>query len=174
MKRWYVVQVFTGYEDLVRVDLEKRIVEEGMQDLFGPIVVPTGAIISSFSADAETQKEKIFPGYVLVNMEDSSEARRLVLSMPRVSRFLGGASPMPLKDSEFERITGQMKGDIPLARERSSFVVGSEVHVNQGPFAGFLGVIEKIDEEHERLTVMVSIFGRLTPIEIGFDQVDRS
>jgi len=174
MKRWYIVQVFTGYEDLVRIDLEKRIVEEDMQELFGEVIVPTGSIVNGFSADAATQKEKIFPGYVLVNMEDSSEGRRVVLSVPRVSRFLGGASPMPLKDDEFARISSQMKGEISLAREQSSFVIGNEVHVNQGPFAGFLGIVEQIDEEHERLTVMVSIFGRLTPIEIGFDQVDRS
>lgn len=173
MKRWYIVQVYTGYEDLVRIDLEKRIVEEEMQDFFGQVMVPTGDVASGFSKDAAMQKEKIFPGYVLVNMEMTGEAHRLVTSVPRVSRFLGGASPMPLTDREFARITAQVSGEITLARERASFMVGSMVHINQGAFSGFSGMIEKVDEEHERLTVMVSIFGRLTPIEIGFDQVDR-
>lgn len=173
MKRWYIVQVYTGYEDLVRVDLEKRIVEEGMQDFFGSVVVPTGEVASKLAGDAAAQKEKIFPGYLLVQMEMTGEAHRLVSSVPRVSRFLGGASPMPLTDREYARISAQMSGEIMLAREKVTFALGSEVHVNQGPFSGFVGIIEKVSEDHERLTVMVSIFGRLTPIEIGFDQIEK-
>lgn len=173
MKRWYVVQVYTGYEDLVRADLEKRIVEEGMQDLFGQVMVPASNVAESLFHDATTRKEKIFPGYLLVQMEMTGDAHRLVLSAPRVSRFLGGASPMPLSDREYERIAAQISGEIALSKEKEQFTIGNEVHVTEGPFSGFDGIIEKVDEEHERLTIMVSIFGRMTPVELGFDQVKR-
>lgn len=173
MKRWYVVQVFTGFEDIVKADLVKRFEEENLQDAFGEILIPTGEVASFFSADTKTKKEKIFPGYLLINMELNGETYRLVSSNPRVTRFLGGESPAPLSDKEVERIQSQMAGKVPTLSEKASFVVGSEVHIAHGPFAGFDGIIDKVDEERERLTLMISIFGRLTPVELGFDQVKK-
>lgn len=172
MKRWYVVQVYTGFEDVVKRDLEKRVEENDMQELFGDILVPTSDVIGFLSGE-EVKKEKIFPGYLLIQMEMSGETFQLVSSMPRVSRFLGGAKPAPLSNKEVERIFSQIKGELAVTREVSPFAVGNEVHVASGPFAGFVGIVEKVDEERERLTVMVSIFGRLTPVELGFDQVKR-
>jgi transcription termination/antitermination protein NusG len=170
MKRWYVVQVYTGFEDVVKADLEKRIQEEGMQELFGDVLVPTGEIVSFFSGE-ENKKEKIFPGYLLVQMEMTGESYRLVLKLSRVTRFLGGERPAALSNKEVERIFAQMSGELSVASEETAFSVGSEVHIASGPFAGFVGIIDNVDEERDRLTVMVSIFGRLTPVELGFDQV---
>lgn len=172
MKRWYVVQVFTGFEDLVKTDLEKRIIEENLQDLFGDVLVPTGEVLSFFS-DTKNKKEKIFPGYLLIQMEMTGESYRLVASNPRITRFLGGDSPVSLTDKEVERIFAQMSGKIVVSDEKALFAVGNEVHISNGPFSGFVGIIDKVDEERERVTVMVSIFGRLTPVELGFDQVKK-
>ncbi|MFA5074566.1 MAG: transcription termination/antitermination protein NusG [Candidatus Babeliales bacterium] len=173
MKRWYVIQVYTGFEDVVKADLEKRITEEGAQELFGEVLVPSSEVVSLFSDDKKDKREKIFPGYLLVNMELTGESFRLVASIPRVSRFLGGRNPVSLSDKEVDRIFAQMSGKLPVAAQEQIFSVGSEVHISSGPFAGFVGIVDKIDEEREKLTVMVSIFGRLTPVELGFDQVKK-
>jgi len=172
MKRWYVIQVYTGFEDLVKTDLEKRIQEEGLQESFGEVLIPSSEIASFFAED-KSKKEKIFPGYLLIQMDMASESFRLVSSTPRISRFLGGDSPVPLSNKEVDRIFLQMSGKLSLSEEKNLFTVGSEVHISSGPFAGFVGIIDKIDEEKEKLTVMVSIFGRMTPVELGFDQVKK-
>lgn len=172
MKRWYVAQIYTGFEDIVKADLEKRAQEEGLSDYFGEILVPTGEV-TTFFAESRTKKEKIFPGYLLINMEMCAESFRLVFSNPRVTRFLGGEKPVALSEKEIERIFSQMSGRLAALSEKASFIVGSEVQVSSGPFAGFSGIIDKVDEDRERLTVMVSIFGRLTPVELGFDQVKK-
>lgn len=172
MKRWYVVQVYTGFEDIVRTDLSKRVVENQLDDLFGQILIPSGEVADLFS-ETKTKKEKIFPGYLLIQMEMTGDTYRLVSSTPRVSRFLGGESPVPLSDKEVDRIFAQISGKLIVPHEKTSFNVGGEVHVASGPFSGFVGIIDKVDEEREKLTVMVSIFGRLTPVELGFDQVKK-
>jgi transcriptional antiterminator NusG len=170
MKRWYVVQVYTGYEDRVRADIEKRVQENSAEELFGKILVPKGEMISAFTDDGAT-KEKIFPGYLLVQMEMVGDAHRIIKETPRVTRFLGGESPMALTDKEVERIFSQMEDGLSVSVDATQYAVGSEVHVTAGPFAGFVGVVDRVDDEHERVTVMVSIFGRMTPVELSFDQV---
>ncbi len=175
MKRWYVVQVYTGFEDTVKADLQARIKEEGLEELFGEVLVPKGKTAQHYSAatlpEEEEKKEKIFPGYLLVQMEMSGESYRIVSMISRVTRFLGGETPMPLSDREVERIHSQIEGKVAVASARPTFVEGSEVQIANGPFVGFVGIVEKVDEVHEKLTVMVSIFGRLTPVELGFHQV---
>jgi transcriptional antiterminator NusG len=106
-------------------------------------------------------------------MEATPEAIRLVSSVPRVIRFLGGADPVPLSKAEIDRIISQVKGEVVVAPKKSDFVVGSEVEISEGPFAGFVGIIDSLDDENERMTIMVSIFGRMTPVELSFDQVKR-
>lgn len=170
-KRWYVVQVYTGYEDSVKADLEKAIKAASAEELFGKILVPTGET-SSFM-DEDEPREKIFPGYVLVEMAMVGDAFHLVSSLPRVAKFLGGNNPVPLSAREVDRIFSQMTGKIAVAPEKVPFVVGSEISIASGPFAGFVGIVENIDEERKKLTVNVSIFGRLTPVELGFDQVEK-
>jgi transcription termination/antitermination protein NusG len=172
MKRWYVVQVYTGFEDIVKKDVEKRFSEEGLEEFLGDIMIPTSEVVS-FLSEEGSHREKIFPGYLLIQMEMTGESYQLVSSVPRVSRFLGGDKPVPLTAGEVERVLYQVSGKVQAAREKSPFAVGNEVHVGSGPFAGFVGIIDKVDEDKERLTVMVSIFGRLTPVELGFDQVKK-
>jgi transcriptional antiterminator NusG len=170
MKRWYVVQVYTGFEDVVKDELEKRIATEKVQDLFGKILIPTGEAVQMWSKE-EAKKEKIFPGYVLIQMEMVREAYQLVISSTKVYKFLGGDQPVPISEKEVERIFSQMSGKLAVTPRKLPFSIGSEVNITSGPFGGFVGIIDKIDEEHEKLVVMVSIFGRLTPVELGFDQV---
>ncbi len=173
MKRWYVVQVYTGFEDIVKIDLGKRVEEEGLQDAFGQILVPSSDVAPLFTADIKAKKEKIFPGYLLVQMEMCGDTFRLVSSTQRVTRFLGGESPVPLSDKEVDRIFAQISGKVSVPHEKTSFVTGNEVNISNGPFSGFVGIIDKVDEDREKLTVMVSIFGRLTPVELGFDQIKK-
>jgi transcriptional antiterminator NusG len=173
MKRWYVVQIYAGYEDTIKKDILKRITEKGLQDFFGDILIPSAKVKQMLDSSSKGDEQQLFPGYLLIEMELISEAIRLVQATPRVLRFLGGKDPVPLSKKEIDRIISQIKGEVALVPKKSEFVVGSEVDISDGPFAGFVGVIDKINEENERLTVMVSIFGRMTPIELGFNQVKR-
>lgn len=172
MKRWYVVQVYAGYEEAIKKDITKNVVEKGLQEFFGQVLIPSAKLKSFFAAGQEDEQQ-LFPGYLLIEMESVPEALRLIQTTPKVLRFLGGKDPVPLSQREIDRVISQVKGEVKLAPKKSDFAEGAEVEIGEGPFAGFLGVIEKVDEENERLTVMVSIFGRMTPIELGFNQVKR-
>ena len=174
MKRWYVIQVYAGYEEVIRAELAKRIEEAGLEDLFGQILIPSTKMKQFFdSGEASQQDQQLFPGYMLVELEDKPEAIRLVKSTARVTRFLGGATPAPLSQKEIDRVLGQMRGEVAVSVEKHSFEVGKEVEIRDGAFAGFVGIVDAIDEEGDKLTVMVSIFGRMTPVELSFDQVKR-
>jgi transcription termination/antitermination protein NusG len=172
MKRWYVIQVFAGNEERVKADIERRIQEEQKQDFFGQVLVPS-AKSKPFFAMTDEKDQQLFPGYVLVEAEMGPEVMRLVTSSPRVLRFLGGKEPVSLSKKEIDRMLSQVTGEIAVAAPKSDFIIGSEVEIKEGPFAGFVGIIDKIHEESEKLTVMVSIFGRMTPVELGFQQVNR-
>ncbi len=172
MKRWYVIQVYAGYEEVVRDDLERRIQESEHEDLFGQVLVPSAKLKQMFQA-VEVKSQQLFPGYVLIEMDMKPESARLVVSSMRVIRFLGGKDPMPIAQKEIDRITSQMKGEITVRADQEEFVVGGEVDISDGPFSGFVGIIDTVNQEAEKLTVMVSIFGRMTPVELGFNQVKR-
>lgn len=172
MKHWYVVQVYAGYEEAVKSDLEKQIAKKELQDLFGQILVPSAKMKAFFQGE-EPVDEQLFPGYVLIEMVDAPEAFRLVNSSLRVLKFLGGKNPIPLSKKEIDRILSQMKGEVVVAKDKTEFAVGQEVEIQDGPFAGFVGIVDSVDEESEKLTVMVSIFGRMTPVGLGFNQVKR-
>lgn len=171
MKQWYVIQVYAGYEEVIQASLAKRIEEAGVEDLFGQILIPSAKMKQFF--DAGEQSQQLFPGYMIIEMEAVPEAIRLVNSTPRILRFLGGKTPAPLSKKEIDRVLGQIKGEVVVAVEKHHFEVGKEVEIKDGAFAGFVGIIDVIDEDSEKLTVMVSIFGRMTPVELGFDQVKR-
>ncbi len=170
MKRWYVVQVYAGFEEAVKSDLAKRIHDEGLEEKFGEILIPSTRLKQMFEAE-ESKDAQLFPGYVLIEMESAPQTIRLVTSSLRVIKFLGGKDPVAISQKEIERILGQMKGEVAVAAKKSEFKAGTEVDITDGPFAGFVGIIEKVDEENERVTVMVSIFGRMTPVELGFNQI---
>lgn len=173
MMRWYVVQVYAGYEEAVKADLLKRIEEKGLQGRFGEILVPSAKLKQLFEV-VDFKDQQLFPGYILIQMEVAPETVRLVTSSARVLRFLGGQhEPVPLTQKEIDRVISQIKGEISVAAEKNEFITGTEVEIGEGPFAGFVGIIDRVDKENERLTVMVSIFGRMTPVELGFDQIKR-
>ena len=174
MKRWYVLQIYAGYEDQVQADLQKRIQDEGFQEQIGKVLVPSAKMKQMFGAVDEGDQQ-LFPGYILIEMEDQIEPSmiRFVVSHPRVLRFLGGNTPVPLSQKEVNKIFQKMEGGVVLAVDKNDFAVDSEVTVADGPFSGFVGVIDKVDADAERLTVMVSIFGRMTPVELRFDQVKK-
>jgi len=172
MKRWYVVQVYAGYEEAIKKDLIRRIQDDGLQDSFGEILIPSVKLKQLFTVD-EDQDEQLFPGYMLIEMELVPETIRCVLSNSRVFRFLGGKEPAPLSSKEIGRVLAQVKGDVAVAAKKSELIIGGEVTVAEGPFEGFIGVVDSIDEENEKVTVMVSIFGRMTPVELNFNQVKQ-
>jgi transcriptional antiterminator NusG len=172
MKRWYVVQVYAGYEQAAKLDIEKRIQAEQMQDYFGEILVPAAKSKPVFATD-DNADQQLFPGYFLVEMEMTPESLRVVTSSIRVLRFLGGKNPEPISQKEIDRIISQVKGEIVVEVEREEFALGSEVDIVEGPFAGFVGIIDSVDYNNDKLTVMVSIFGRMTPVELGFHQIKR-
>ncbi|MCX5921954.1 MAG: transcription termination/antitermination protein NusG [Candidatus Dependentiae bacterium] len=175
MKRWYVVQVYAGYEEAVKADLLKRIQEKNLQDSFGDILVSSSSTkLRNLFEVADAKDQQLFPGYILVEMEVSPETVRLVISNSRVLRFLGGQhEPVPLTQKEIDRVISQIKGEIAIVSEKNEFITGSDIEISEGPFAGFMGIVDKVDKDSERLTVMVSIFGRMTPVELNFDQVKR-
>ena len=173
MKRWYVIQIFAGYEEVIKTDIQKRIEEAGLQEYFGEVLIPSAKMKQFFDATDEIKNEQLFPGYMLIEMEALPEAVRLVATTPRVTRFLGGKNPIALSQNEIDRIIAQISGEVRLSVERHNFEVNKEVEIASGPFSGFMGVINDIDEENEKLSVMVSIFGRMTPVELGFDQVKQ-
>lgn len=173
MKRWYVAQVYAGYEEVVLKDLLRRINETNDQR-FGQVLVPSVRLKSFFAVDEEEEDERLFPGYILIEMELDQATLNMVTSTPKVLKFLGGEKPAPLTAKEVERIVAQVAGGVVIpTAAKSEFVVGGEIDISDGPFSGFVGIVDKIDEESERLTVMVSIFGRLTPVELTFDQVKK-
>ena len=172
MKRWYVIQVYAGYEDQVKTDIERRIKETAADESFGSILIPSAQVKDLFSSQ-EAKDQRLFPGYMFIEMEDVPEAFLLVSKTSRVLKFLGGATPAPLSEREIERVLGTIRGEVVVKSEAPEFTIGNEIDITGGAFAGFVGIVEEIDKENERLTVMVSIFGRMTPVELNFDQVKR-
>lgn len=173
MKQWYVIQLYAGYENIVKADIKKRIEEQGLEHLFGDVLIPSAKTKQFFETSEAEQDQQLFPGYMLIEMEAVPQAIRLVEITPRVIRFLGGKHPFPLTQAEINRVLGQMRGEVVVATEKHHFEIGKEVEITQGAFSGFVGITDAIDEENEKLTVMVSIFGRMTPVELGFDQVKQ-
>lgn len=170
MKHYYVVQVYSGYESAAKDDLERRIVKSAQQDNFGEILVPSAKFKTLLTTE-EIKNEQLFPGYILVEMVLTPETMKVVTSSIRVLKFLGGLNPKPLREKEVSLVKSQMIGEVSIKHEQTEFSVGRQVQIQDGPFSGFDGIISAVDTEHEKLTVMVSIFGRMTPVELGFGQV---
>ncbi|MGA9530883.1 MAG: transcription termination/antitermination protein NusG [Candidatus Babeliales bacterium] len=170
--KWYVVQVSSGCEEKVKEDLEKRIPLSEFAPYVGSLLIPSMKMKKFFSGE-EVQDEQLFPGYILVEMELVPGLVKEILSSPRAIRFLGGEQPVSLSQQEVKRIVSQMSGEVVVVKQDTVFSVGSEVLIKEGPFKNFVGIVDRIDNEHERATIMVSIFGRMTPVELGFHQIKR-
>ena len=174
-KRWYVVHAFSGYEGKVKRSLAERIERFGMQDYFGDILVPTEEVVEMRGGQQRRSERKFFPGYVLVNMELTDETWHLVKDTPQVLGVIGGTEdkPAPITDKEAEAILQRVQEGSEKPRPKVLFEPGEVVRVIDGPFNDFNGVVEEVDYDKNRLKVSVSIFGRSTPVELEFGQVEK-
>lgn len=172
-RAWYVIHSYSGYENKVKQNLEQRIESMGMQDLIFNVVVPTEQEIEVRDGQRRVQHRRIFPGYILVEMIMTDDSWYVVRNTPGVTGFVGmGNEPTPLRPEEVERIMQRMQAEAP--RFKASFEVGERVRITQGPFADFIGTVEHIDEEKGKVRVLVSFFGRETPVELDFVQVEKT
>ena len=174
--RWYVVQAFSGFEAQVKRSLEERIERFGMQDHFGEILVPTEEVVEMKDGQKRKSERKFVPGYVLVQMDLNDEAWHLVKAVPRVLGFIGGTAdrPAPISDKEADAILQRMQEGAEKPRPKVLFEVGEMVRVIDGPFNDFNGVVEEVNYDKSRLLVAVQIFGRSTPVELEFHQVEKT
>ncbi len=174
-KRWYVVQAFSGFEGRVAQSLREHIKMHNMEELFGDVLVPTEEVVEMRAGQRRKSERKFFPGYVLVQMIMNDESWHLVRSIPRVMGFIGGTSdrPAPITDKEADAILNRLEKASESPRPKTMFEAGEVVRVNDGPFADFNGTVEEVDYEKSRIKVSVSIFGRATPVELEFGQVEK-
>lgn len=172
--RWYVVHAYSGFEKKVAQSLQEQSVVKGMEEFFDEILVPTEEVVEMRRGSKVNSERKFFPGYVLVNMELNEDTYHLVKNTPKVTGFLGaGNKPMPISQAEADRILHQVKEGVERPKPSVTFEIGEEVRVNDGPFQSFNGQVEDVDEERARLKVSVSIFGRSTPVELEYGQVEK-
>lgn len=174
-KRWYVVHAYSGFENQVRKSLQERIERAGMQDLFGEILVPTEEVVEIRDGQKRRSERKFFPGYVLVQMEMNDASWHLVREVPKVMGFIGGTSdrPAPISKREADAILNRVREGAEKPQPKILFEVGEVVRVTEGPFTDFSGVVEEVNYEKSRLHVAVLIFGRSTPVELEFGQVEK-
>lgn len=175
-KRWYVVQAFSGFETTVKRSLQEHIVRSGLEDYFGEIMVPTEEVVEVRGGQKRKSERKFFPGYVLVHMELNDETWHLVKNVPRVLGFIGGTAdkPAPISEREADQILQRVQEGVEKPRPKVLFEPGEVVRVTDGPFNDFNGVVEEVNFEKSRLLVAVQIFGRSTPVELEFSQVEKA
>jgi len=172
--QWYIIHAHSGFEKKVVQSIEEKAVKYKMQDKFDQILVPMEEVVEIKKGKKVNNEKKIFPGYILIHMDLNDDSWHLVKSTPKVTGFLGdGTKPLPISEVEANRILKQMEEGTDKPRSMVTFEVGEEVTVAEGPFASFNGVVESVDEEKQRLKVSVSIFGRSTPVDLDFSQVDK-
>ena len=173
--RWYVVHAYSGYEGQVKRYLEERVMRYDMEDKFGEILVPTEEVVEMRAGQQRRSERKFFPGYVLVHMEMTDDTWHLVKDVPKVMGFIGGTGdrPAPISDKEADEILQRVQEGVEKPRPKVLFEPGEVVRVTDGPFNDFNGVVEEVDYEKSRLKVSVLIFGRSTPVDLEFGQVEK-
>lgn len=173
-KRWYIVHAYSNFEKKVAESIREKAQATGLDELFEEILVPTEKVVEVRRGRKVDAERKFFPGYVLVKMDMTDEAYHLIKNTPKVTGFLGADSrPMPISETEALHILQQVQEGVERPKPSISFDVGEQVRVADGPFASFNGLVEEIDEERARLKVAVSIFGRATPVELEYGQVEK-
>src|SRR5215218_6459877 len=173
-KRWYIVQAYSNFERKVAEDIRQKVAQKKLEELFEDVIVPTEKVVEMRRGRKVDAERKFFPGYVLVKMDMTNEAYHLIKNTPKVTGFLGAdKKPMPISDAEAARILHQVQEGIERPKPSVSFEVGEQVRVSDGPFASFNGVVEEVDDGRSRVKVAVSIFGRATPVELEFGQVEK-
>jgi transcriptional antiterminator NusG len=173
--KWYIVHAYSNFEKKVAESIREQAHQHNLDDSFSEILVPTEDVVEVRRGRKINAERKFFPGYVLVKMDLSDEAYHLVKNTPKVTGFLGsGSKPMPVSEKEVARIIGAIEEGVERPKTTIRFEIGETVRVTDGPFASFSGAVERVDEERERLSVTVSIFGRATPVELEYNQVEKT
>jgi transcription termination/antitermination protein NusG len=174
--RWYVVHAYSGMEKAVERNIMERVVRAGVESKFGRIMVPAEEVVEMKNGQRKTTERKFFPGYVLVEMVMDDESWHLVKHTSKVTGFVGGGrnQPVPISQAEVQKIVDQMSDGSSHPRHKIEFVVGEYIRVKEGPFADFNGVVEEANYEKNKLRVAVTIFGRSTPVELEFSQVEKT
>ena len=174
-KRWFVVHAYSGFEQQVKRSLIERVQRKGMQDMFGEILVPTEEVVEMREGQKRKSERKFFPGYVLVQMEMNDDTWHLVHDVPKVLGFIGGTGdrPSPISDKEANAILQRVQEGVEKPRPKVLFEPGEMVRITEGPFNDFNGVVEEVDYEKSKIRVSVLIFGRSTPVELEFGQVEK-
>ncbi len=176
LKKWFVVHTYSGFENKAKKSLEEKIRLEGLQDAFGEILIPMEQVVEMVKGEKKTSKRKFFPGYILVQMEMNDRTWHLVKNTPKVTGFVGGEPnrpPPPISDAEVQRLTTQISEGTLKPKPKVQFEEGDTVRVIDGPFSNFNGSVEEVNPDKGRLKVLVSIFGRATPVELDFMQVEK-
>ncbi|MEJ2633011.1 MAG: transcription termination/antitermination protein NusG [Acidihalobacter sp.] len=175
MLRWYVVHAYSGFEQQVKKAIEEHVQRAEMQDLFGQILVPTEEVVEMREGQKRRSERKFFPGYVLVQMDMNDATWHLIRNVPRVLGFIGGSpdKPSPITEKEAEAILNRIQEGVEKPRPKVLFEVGEVVRVTEGPFNDFNGAVEEVNYDKSRLLVAVQIFGRSTPVELDFHQVEK-
>lgn len=176
-KRWFVVHTYSGYENKAKQSLEERVRLEGLQEEFGDILIPMEQVVEMVKGEKKTSKRKFFPGYIFVQMEMNDRTFHLVKNTPKVTGFPGAVAnqqPMPISNREVERLTTQISEGAVKAKPKVQFEDGDTVRVIDGPFANFNGTVEEVNADKGRVKVLVSIFGRATPVDLDFMQVEKT
>jgi transcription termination/antitermination protein NusG len=172
-KNWYVVHTYSGFEEKVKLSIEEKIDKQNFGERISRILIPTERVIELRGGKKKESDKKFYPGYILIEMELDDETWHLIRSTPRVTGFVGGAKPIALSEEEVTVIIQQIeKGPVPQVK--TQFQKGESVRIIDGPFTNFIGSVEDVDLDHGRLNVMVSIFGRQTPVELNFFQVEKA
>lgn len=174
-KRWYIVHAYSNFENKVAQSIRDQAAQRGLEDHFDEVLVPTEKIVEVRRGRKVDTERKFFPGYVLVKCDLSDEVYHLIKNTPKVTGFLGAdkSKPMPIPDHEAERIKGQVAEGVDRPKPTITFEIGEQVRVADGPFASFNGTVEEVDEARARVKVAVSIFGRATPVELEYAQVEK-
>ena len=175
-KRWYIIHAYSNFEKKVAESVQERAALSGIEDLIEEVIVPTEEVVELRRGRKVTSEKRFFPGYVLIKMDLTDEAFHLVKNTPKVTGFLfsfHGTKPHPVSQAEIDRITNRVQEGIDNPKPSIIFEIGEQVRVSEGPFASFSGFVEEVDEEKTRLKVAVSIFGRPTPVELQYGQVEK-